>query len=218
LRIKLECLKNEFRIKVILFDIGGVIVRTVDPAPRERLAHCFGLNRKGIDELVFLNPVAQAAERGEAVEEAVWEYVGKRLNLSALEMEDFQAAFWGGDCADVSLIELMAHLHRRYRTGLLTNSWLRDPLPLFWRRFDVPEVKIRSAVDLAVSSAELGVQKPEAQIFNAVLDRFQVRAAETVFVDDFSRNVDAARDLGFQGILFESPTQMRRDLLSLLER
>lgn len=205
-------------IKVVLFDIGGVIIRTDDPGPRKRLARCFGLDRGELDGLVFLNPAAQAAERGEGPEEAVWEYVRDRFSLSPVEMSAFQAEFWGGDSADRSMLELLAGLHPRYRTGLLTNSWLRDPLILFWNRFNLPEAEVRSALDAVISSAAVGVQKPDPRIFAAALERFGALAEETVFVDDFPLNVEAAQGLGFEAILFESPTQARRDLLALLDR
>ena len=215
----IECQgKMKPKIKAVLFDIGGVIIRTDDPAPRERLARCFELDRKGLDELVFLNPVAQAAERGESPEEAVWKYVRDRLGLSPAEMSLFQAEFWGGDRVDLSMLELLAWLRPGCRTGLLTNSWLRDPLRLFWERFKLPETQGRSALDAVVSSAAVGVQKPDPRIYAAALEQLGSRAEETVFVDDFPRNVDAARALGFEAILFESPTQARRDLLFLMDR
>jgi HAD superfamily hydrolase (TIGR01509 family) len=205
-------------IKVVLFDIGGVIIRTDDPGPRERLARCFDLDRQGLDRLVFQNPLAQAAERGEKPEEAVWEYVRDRLSLSPAEMGPFRSEFWAGDSLDRSMLELLAHLRPHYRTGLLTNSWLRDPLVLFWDRFHLPEAEVRAALDGVISSAAIGVQKPGPRIFAAALELFGALAEETIFVDDFPHNVEAARGLGFEAILFESPTQARRDLLALLDR
>lgn len=206
------------KIKVVLFDIGGVIIRTDNPAPRERLAQRFGLDRQGLDWAVFQNPVAQAAERGQESEEAVWEHIQNKFHLSPEELDSFQAEFWGGDSADSSMIELLASLHPLYRTGLLTNSWRRNPLDLFWKRFSLAETVVHSAVDAVISSAEVGVQKPDPRIYAVALERFGARAEEAVFVDDFSRNVDTARGLGFEAILFESPTQARRDLLAILER
>ncbi len=207
-------------MKAVLLDIGGVIIRTDDPAPRERLARRFGMDREGLDHLVFQSAAADAAERGEASEEAVWGAVQKALNLPAVEMDDFQKEFWGGDIADASLFDLLTGLRARFgcRVGLLTNNWRRDPLEMFWQRFGLPENMVRSAVDVVISSATLGVKKPDPRIYAAALQRLGAQAAETVFIDDFETNIAAARQLGFETILFESPTQTRRDLLALLER
>ena len=206
------------KIKGILFDIGGVIVRTDDLRPRENLARRFGMNREEIDQLVFQNPAAQAAERGEGSEAAVWETVQAALNLTPAQLVEFQTEFWRGDAADAALLDLLASLRPGCRTGLLTNSWLRSPLELFWKRFKLPEARVRLAVDVVVSSAEVGVQKPAPRIYAAALERLGTLAPETVFVDDNAANVDAARRLGFEAVLFENPAQARRDLLALLAR
>lgn len=203
-------------IKAILFDIGGVIVRTDDPAPRLQLAGRFGLDRAGIDHLVFGSEIAQAVERGEADEAAVWEHVRRELSLTPEALIEFQSEFWRGDQADTSLLDLLGRLHGRFRTGLLTNSWLRDPLALFWTRFGLPEAAVRAAVDVVVSSARVGVRKPDARIYQAALDALGTAPQETVFVDDFPHNIEAARALGLQTVWFENALQARRDLLALL--
>jgi FMN phosphatase YigB (HAD superfamily) len=203
-------------LKVVLFDIGGVILRTDNPGPRTRLARQYGLDRQGIDQLVFASEPARAAETGQSSEEAIWEHVRAELGITLDEMEFFRREFWAGDMVDLSLIELMRCLRPQWRVGLLTNSWLRDPLSLFGTRYGIPEAVIRTAVDEVVSSAQVGVQKPDRLIFDAALERFGVPAEQAIFIDDFAQNVEAARSMGFRAILFESPTQTRRDLLALL--
>jgi epoxide hydrolase-like predicted phosphatase len=205
------------KMKVVLFDIGGVILRTDNPGPRSRLARRYGLDREGIDRLVFANPAAQAAEVGQADEAAVWAHVRETLGLSESEMDSFRSEFWAGDGVDLSLLELMRLLRSHLQVGLLTNSWLTEPLDLFRTRFAVPEDDLREVVDGVISSARLGVQKPDRRIFDVALERFGVTPGEAVFIDDFARNVEAARALGIRAILFESPTQARRDLLVLLD-
>ena len=203
-------------IKIVLFDIGGVILRTDNPGPRTQLAQHYGLDRQGIDRLVFASQAALAAEIGLGSEDAVWEHVQRELSIPVSGMADFQREFWAGDSVDLSMFDLLRSLRPQRRTGLLTNSWLRDPLPLFWTRYHVAETVVRAAVDEAISSAQVGVRKPDRRIFDAALLRFRAAPEEAVFVDDFAENVEAARAMGMRAILFDSPTQTRRDLLALL--
>jgi epoxide hydrolase-like predicted phosphatase len=205
-------------IKAILFDIGGVIVRTDDPAPRVRLAARFGLDRAGIDQLVFGSPIAQAAERGEAEEAAVWAHVQRELALTPEALAEFQSEFWRGDKADAALIDLLHSLRGAYRTGLLTNSWLREPLSLFWTRFGLSEAVVRGTFDVVVSSAAVGVQKPDARVYQAALTALGTKAEETVFVDDFAHNIQAARALGLQAVHFTGADQARRELMAILQK
>lgn len=203
-------------IRLVLFDIGGVLLRTDNPEPRTRLAQRYGLDRAGIDRLVFSSPAAQAAEVGQAEESAVWAHVSETLGIAAAELVEFKRQFWAGDTVDLSLFDLLRSLRPARRTGLLTNSWLREPLALFRERYGLAEDLVRDAVEAAVSSAQVGVQKPDRRIFDTALARFNAAAEETVFVDDFLQNVEAARKLGMVSILFENPTQVRRDLLAAL--
>ncbi|HRY09793.1 MAG: HAD family phosphatase [Actinobacteria bacterium] len=76
------------------------------------------------------------------------------------------------------------------RTALLSNSWGNNyPTDLFDGMFDV-----------VVISGEVGMRKPDADIFHYTLDQIGLVAPECVFVDDLLPNVHAARELGFVAI------------------
>jgi 2-haloacid dehalogenase len=66
--------------------------------------------------------------------------------------------------------------------------------------------------DGMVISSEEGVVKPDPAIFERLVERFGVRPATTVFVDDAERNVRAAEQVGFRGVLFTSAPRLRADL------
>jgi 2-haloacid dehalogenase len=66
--------------------------------------------------------------------------------------------------------------------------------------------------DGTVVSGFEGVAKPDARVFELLLDRFSLDAAHTLFIDDSAANVDAAHRAGMQSLRFESPEQLRRRL------
>jgi FMN phosphatase YigB (HAD superfamily) len=196
-------------LRAILFDIGGVLVRTEDVASREQLARRYGLERAGIDALVFGSPVAQAAERGECAVEAVWQSVQATLGLSAMELESFQAQFWAGDRLDAGLFRWLVGLRGAgVKVGLLTNSWWPDPLTMLAERYGLSLAWLRESLDVAISSAAQGAQKPDPRIYRAALAALGTPAEATLFVDDFQRNVDGARAVGMQALLFREPAGM----------
>jgi HAD superfamily hydrolase (TIGR01509 family) len=59
-------------------------------------------------------------------------------------------------------------------------------------------------VDDVVISAEIGFMKPAPSAYQAVLNRLNLSAARSVFVDDLAINVEAAQALGFHGIIFRN--------------
>jgi 2-haloacid dehalogenase len=64
--------------------------------------------------------------------------------------------------------------------------------------------------DGAVVSGFEGVVKPEPEIFERLLERFDLTPETTLFVDDSPRNVDAARELGIQAVEFSTAAELRR--------
>ena len=91
----------------------------------------------------------------------------------------------------------------------LTN-WPADTFPAATERFE-----FFAWFEGIVVSGREGVAKPDEAIFTLLLDRYAVDPATAVFVDDTSRHVATARRLGLSGFVFDSATQLRRDLASL---
>lgn len=63
-----------------------------------------------------------------------------------------------------------------------------------------------------VVSGEVGLAKPDPEFFQVLVERFAVRPAASVFVDDNAGHVAAARRLGFDGIVFTDPARLRDEL------
>jgi HAD superfamily hydrolase (TIGR01509 family) len=199
-------------ICAVIFDLGGVLLRTEDRQPRAAFASRLGLTYAELDDFVFNGPTALQAAVGAIPEEQHWEALCTGLNLPLETLPDFQTAFWGGDRLDQNLVELIRSLRPRYRTALLSNAWsnLRLWLNRYWPVLDV--------FDEVVISAEVGLAKPDPRIYQLVVDRLGVASAEAVFLDDFLQNVEAARKAGLHAIQFMSSEQARADLEKLLQR
>ena len=84
---------------------------------------------------------------------------------------------------------------RRLKTGLITNSWGmgiydRAPTDLF---------------DVAVISGEVGLHKPQPEIYLLACERLEVEPAEAVFVDDLRENCAGAEAVGMTALLHRDP-------------
>lgn len=66
-----------------------------------------------------------------------------------------------------------------------------------------------------IVSGEVGLAKPDPEIFRYALQRFGSDAATTVMIDDMQRNLDSAAEVGLPTILFTSAEQLRADLVRL---
>src|SRR5262245_31120138 len=110
-------------IKAIVFDFGGVLMRTEDYAGRQRWEARLGLGQYGLDSAVFHSEAADRATLGDGPQEAVWQSVADRFQLSADELAALETDFWSGDRLDAGLVALLASLRPRYQTAILSNYW-----------------------------------------------------------------------------------------------
>jgi epoxide hydrolase-like predicted phosphatase len=92
------------------------------------------------------------------------------------------------------------------KTALLSNSWGNT----------YPRETWDGMFDDIVISGEVGLRKPEPEIFRLAAERVGLEPAECVFIDDLDLNVEAARALGMTAILHTSYDETRRELESLL--
>ena len=198
-------------IQAILWDMGGVLVRTEDLTPRQRLAQRYGMSLKEIYALVFDSEIAVKATVGELPESAVWDYVAKCLNLDPVGLAAFMQEFWSGDNLDTELYQFIKKMRASYKIGLLSNAWsgARSVLDSRYHMLDV--------FDASVFSAEVGMAKPVPEIYQLILEKLGVEAGEAIFVDDFQSNVDAANALGIHAVHFENSLQARLAVLQILD-
>jgi epoxide hydrolase-like predicted phosphatase len=195
-------------IKAIILDFGGVMLRTEDHSHRRRWEAQLGLSPGEAEEIVFNSQVGQQAQRGEVSNEALWAWVGQRLDLGD-QLEAFRHDFWAGDVLDVDMVSAVRALQTSYQTAMISNATdsLREDL----------ETKhgIADAFDLIVISAEEHVMKPAPDIYERTLRKLGRGAEEAVFVDDFERNIKAASDLGMAVLHYRPGVDLVAELAAL---
>jgi len=199
-------------IEAIIFDLGGVLLRTADFSPREHLAARLGMNRRELEGFIFGGESGEQAQKGEISVAEHWENLRQKLNYS---MQDFQALideFFAQDELDQSLIDYIRELHQTYKTALLSNAWddMRKVIAERWHLEDV--------FDTMVISSEVGIVKPDSRIFHLTLAKLGVQPDQAVFVDDMSRNIEGAQAVGMQAIHFQDTPQIIAELEQLLNR
>lgn len=71
-------------------------------------------------------------------------------------------------------------------------------------------------VDGAVISSEVKFVKPELEIYQCLLEKYHLKAEETVFLDDREDNIEAAQRCGIHGIVFQGYEKGKEELEKLL--
>ncbi|MEI8359966.1 MAG: HAD family phosphatase [Deltaproteobacteria bacterium] len=207
-------------IRAVIFDLGGVVFPSPLPGFRSYEAQ-MGL-REG-----FISEAAMAAGGD------LW----PRFETSQLSPEEFSVLFeaacaqLGGEIVVADLLdevyrvvgepraEMVAALEalrgHGFLTGALTNSWMKHGEPA-GRRFPNPAERLPHLFDAIVESAVVGLRKPDPRIYALVLEQLDVDPGETVFLDDFGKNIIAAQELGMNTVKVEDSHSAIAELAELL--
>lgn len=110
---------------------------------------------------------------------------------------------------DMNVIAIAEKLKRQYRLALLSNA------PSGFIRTLFAEHDLERLFHEIVISSEVGMVKPNADIFELTLARLKTAPAETIFIDDNLKNVQAAEKVGIRGIQFVSAAQLKDDLIRI---
>lgn len=105
-------------------------------------------------------------------------------------------------------VDILKELKDKKQHGLfaLTN-WSAETFPRALELFD-----FLHWFDGRVVSGEEKTRKPFKDIYDIILNRFNLIPNKTLFIDDNLRNIHAAKEQGIISIHFQSPEQLRRAL------
>jgi epoxide hydrolase-like predicted phosphatase len=199
-------------IQAVVFDIGGVLEITPDlgwgPAWESRL----GLAPDELRERMA--DVWRGGAIGTVTEAEVHQAAQDRLGLDERQLGEFMADLWREylGTANTGLIEYARRLRPRYRTGILSNSFVGA------REREQAAYGFEDLVDELVYSHECGLSKPDPRTFALVCSRLEVQPARTVFLDDHGPNVEGARRAGLHAVLYSGNAQAISDIEELLGR
>ena len=187
--------------RAVIFDFGGVLVRMEDLSGQRKWEERLGLREGELADAVFSSEVTDRSMIGKATEADVWNHVAASYSLSDEEMDEIRHDFWSGDQLDAELVGFLRDLRPRYKSAILSNAW-PGSREIFTQTFGLGDV-----VNEMIISAEEGVAKPDARIYQIALSRLGVQPEDAIFVDDLVENVHGAQAVGMRSIRFESTEQ-----------
>ena len=197
------------RPTAVVFDLGGVLV---DWDPRYLYRQLFDDS----DEMEsFLAEVTTAEwnahqDQGrpwaEAVELLVAEHPQRRELIEAFHRR--WPEMLAGEIPGT--VEVLADLRAAGVRLIALSNWSAETFPFARERFD-----FLAWFEGIVISGDVGVNKPDRRIFDHLAVQFGIEPVATLFIDDSSANVDAAKGLGFRAIRFTDATALRREMVRL---
>jgi 2-haloacid dehalogenase len=193
-------------VKNIIFDFGGVLI---DWNPRYFYKEVFPDN----DELeYFLKEICgpqfnMRHDAGSTFSELTKEFqelYPEYSNEINMYQKNWQLMIRGEISENTRLLNT---LKSKYRLFGLTN-WSAEAFPVIFPQYDFFKV-----FEGIVVSGEEKLVKPGKEIYELLLKRYGLEAIESLFIDDSLKNIDTARELGFNTIHINGTTNLEEELV-----
>lgn len=195
-------------IKNIIFDLGGVLI---DWNPDYVFLKVFKgdkLKLKEFYEKVCTFEWNENQDAGYPLDKATED----RIKIFP-EYEDQIRMYYGkweemigGEIKEVVTILKNLVKENNFRVLALTN-WSAETFPIALKKFDF----LHLFEGIVVSGTEK-TRKPFSDIYEIILNRYNLIATESIFIDDNIRNIKAANKFGIKTIHFKDPLQLKTDL------
>ena len=182
-------------IKNLIFDFGGVIA----PISREQAVEAF--RQLG---------VADADQRLDKYHQTG---IFQELEEGKITPDEFQVKL-----GHERLLDCLKELRKRYKLFVLSNT---NPYVMDWAcspAFSSKGKPLSDYFDKLYLSYQIGVTKPDRQIFDFLIADADILPSESLFIDDGAGNVQAARQLGFQTYCPHNGEDWRDALTVLLQK
>jgi putative hydrolase of the HAD superfamily len=197
-------------LRAVLLDIGGVLEITPPTGWPQRWERDLGL---GAGELGRrLEDVSRSGSIGTITEQDYARAVEARLGLGPADLDRFLGDLWDEylGTANRELIDWFAALRPRYRTGIVSNSFVGA------REREQARYGFEDLTDTIAYSHEVGVAKPDPAIYLEACRRLDVRPEEAVFLDDVPAAVEGARAAGLSAVRYLDNAQAIAEVEALL--
>ncbi len=198
-------------IKVIIFDVGGVCLEDNPMIFLGKLEEKAGMSKEKLYSLTWdTNEWRLLYQKGLLTEKELLEVLKKK----GMVREDVLVYIMKNGRKEIlkpipETIEIVKKLKKSYKVYALSNVD-RESINYVKKKFSIYDI-----FDDAVLSCEIGMAKPEQEIYKYILKRFGLKPEDCIFIDNRPKNVEGARKVGIKSILFESPEQLKRDLAKM---
>ena len=192
-------------IKVVFFDFGGVVIGKTREDMRTRLCELLGISEEVFQQ--HLDAHFDELMRGKLSIAAFSRGLEQALGVTDVEKK------WKQVHQEIAVLNddvmtLVTQLRDNYMVGMISDTF----------DMHVQLHKERGWYDLfdpLILSCEVGMRKPEKEIYQLALDKAGVQAGDSVFIDDRAEFLQVPKDMGFHVIHFQSAEQLETELKQL---
>ncbi len=201
-------------IKTIFFDFGGVIYKLPNKNSIQRWKSFLGIEENSAIAEILANPnespVITDICLGKIPEDFIWVKMAEKWGIKPGLARRLRRRMMSKRSLNKPLLRYFDSLHASYQTAILSNAGDQS------RSLMVDHLGLHRYVDEIIISAEEACIKPDPKIFKIAMERLETTPEESVFLDDYPVNVEAARQFGLHAVHFINTDQARQTIDAIL--
>jgi len=199
-------IKSQPHIKNVIFDLGDVIIDISIPGTIANFSNRSGISPERVREIYSTSGIFLDYEKGKISDEEFYRGANSLFGTD-MSFEEF-CGIWNGMLIRIPAerLRLLEKVSAQFRIFLLSNT--NDiHLKCFNQMMEEvsPGKPLSDYFERAYFSHHLGMRKPDAEIFEFVLQENNLNPAETLFLDDNPENISGASRLGIQATIIKHP-------------
>lgn len=197
------------KFKAVIFDFGNVIINIEFQRIYQTFAKFTSKPVAYIEKRITEDQIFRRYETGQFTDEEFREVIRQTLGFPLSDHEVDTA--WNAILLDIPTerIELINKIRQKYPVYLLSNTNnIHITASNNYLKKNHGVSSLNQLFDQLFLSYEMGMWKPDAEIYNHVLKKLKLQPNETLFFDDNLHNIESAKKLGMQTVLVEPPTSI----------
>ncbi len=197
-------------MRSVVFDLGGVVLDWNPDSILERY-YADEESRATLKSVMFQHPDWLLMDRGVILESEMVDRVRQRTPRSPVELAGLLQAVRESLAPKPDTVALIDRLALRGVALYCLSNMPATTFAYLRERYD-----LWSVFRGIVISGEINMMKPEREIFEHLLTRYELTARDTIFIDDHEPNIQAAAQLGIKTVWFRDARQCEAELEPLL--
>lgn len=203
-------------IDVIIFDFGNVLIDLDYPKVIKGFSAVAQKNEHEIEEMVVTAPTLQQFERGMIEADRFRSEINTLLGTT-LKDADFDE-IWNSMLKEITMqrMDKVLEIGKKFDTYLLSNTNIIHELAFEEMVMEATgRPSIREFFKEAYFSHEMGMRKPNLNIYEFVIEDIRNYASRMLFLDDRLDNVEAAKRAGMKAVQILDPDRQLSELFGL---
>jgi epoxide hydrolase-like predicted phosphatase len=194
-------------VKAIIFDLGGVLFTNGTKQFISDISKKYNLDPESVKD-VMDGVLGSQYREAKITRDKFWKAALEKLKIHE-DIDVLEDQWINGYKLIEGTKDIILELAKKYKVYYLSDN-VKERVDKINSKYNFLEW-----FEDGVFSHEVGVRKPNPEIYKYTLKKANVQPEEAVFIDDKQKALDPAKEMGITTILFETHEQLRHDLIVL---